>query len=161
MGRRGAGWRDLRPRSRLVLGSGLYLCPVREFQNRKFGVLCEPDRTAREQRLWRGERPGAGYQPIRDANAQSTVLAGFWKKTLKGADREALLDPAANARSAVRDDDQWVPQPPAAHVLEGGPNRCKSLSFRPGYRLPVARKPLILMLWPKHRCSPLHRMLTK
>src|SRR5215216_4251215 len=80
MGRRRAGWRDLRPRSPLVLGFCLHLCAVCELQHLKFDVLWEPDRTAREQRLWGRERPGTGHQPIRDADAESTVLMkiGNW-----------------------------------------------------------------------------------
>src|SRR3954447_955061 len=37
--------------------------------------------------------------------------------------REALLDCPDDARRTIRHDDQWIPQPPAAHVLEEGPNR--------------------------------------
>src|SRR5262249_16024989 len=57
-----------------VPGFFIHLCAVCELQHRRFGVLWEPERAAYEQRLWSPERPAAGHQPIRDANAQSTVL---------------------------------------------------------------------------------------
>ena len=70
-----------------------------------------------------GARPRLELRPQVRRDLDGKVAHPMRETALPRGAREAFLDRAYDARSAVRDDEQRVAEATAAHVLEEGPNR--------------------------------------